>query len=223
MIQQSVEDLKSSMHPKSWLQKSACLAFAARKILAKKTEKIFKILICMNMFYFYQNYYHIKANEEIQKRKRIPETQKCEQLPRRSKKYIFGFLPILPKNLVLLTFWKNPFCINFRNFLAGPLSKFWVILGQWGLCWIHFAPPKKKNLLHCGQFSRRFFGTLGRPLLELSHSQNLAWWAGRGVVRRPGSPEKCREKGPGFDFRRGASVYHILKIKIENEDEDDKI
>ena len=33
----------------------------------------------------------------------------------------------------------------------------------------------------------------------------------------PGFSRKCREKGPGFDSHRGAPVYHILTIKIKNE------
>ena len=45
--------------------------------------------------YIYELYYYKKANEEIQKRKWIPETRKREQLPGGCKKYIFVFFSIL--------------------------------------------------------------------------------------------------------------------------------
>ena len=78
----------------------------------------------------------------------------------------------------------NPFCRKFRAFL----------------------------FLYFGQFSG-IFGTLGRPLLELSQPQNFAW---RGPCSAPGLSRKHRGQGPGFDSRRGARVQHIF-LDIDDE------
>ena len=63
------------------------------KIYRSRLEFLFIILVLYN----YKIYYYIKANKEIQKHKWIPETRMREQLPGRSKQYIFGFLQILAK------------------------------------------------------------------------------------------------------------------------------
>ena len=41
-----------------------------------------------------------------------------------------------------------------------------------------------------------------------------------GIVRRPGSLEKAREKGPGFDAYCGAPVQHILP-DVDNDKDDE--
>ena len=69
-------------------------------------------------------------------------------------------------------------------------------------------------------------GTLGRPLLELSSLKILP--GGRGIVRRPGSPENAGGKDPWFDSRRSTPVQHILldgeheHKEDHKDDEDDK-
>ena len=54
-----------------------------------------------------------KSNEEIQKRFRILPIQNHEQLPGRSKKYIFGFLPSLAKSQGFLCFLEESILVKF--------------------------------------------------------------------------------------------------------------
>ena len=138
--------------------------------------------------------YYIKANEEIQKHFWIPKTRKLEQLPGRSKKCTLGFLS--KKSWNLLAFWKGPFCLDFREILSetyknpGKSWKFDFIL--------HPFCRKSRNFLflHFGQFSAMFWVHWGDLRWNCPSLKNLP--GGRGIVRRPGSPENAGgEKVPG--------------------------
>ena len=66
---------------------------------------------------------------------------------------------------------------------------------------------RKFLFLHLGQFSGIF-----------RHVKILR--GGRGVVRRPGSPENIGGKGPGFDSRRGEPAQHIL-LDVDDDEDDE--
>ena len=61
------------------------------------------------------------------------------ELPGRSKKYTFGFLPSLAKNPRFVCFLEESILVKFLSFFGWPPIIFPGHLGKWTLCWIYFV------------------------------------------------------------------------------------